>query len=147
MQVQIGPVSSQSVLAWVTYARAVLVAVTEGVDEPAVSPEVVDAFERYLSAWADHAAGDEQFVWTADLDAEEVEFLAYTWFTLAGNLAAGGGRVAAKVRARVPPRPDASEEFYQSLVTTMLDALAQEGRSLREFAEQLRDDWPGLQER
>ena len=145
MHVQVGPVSSASVIAWVGYARAVLDHVGRGdpTTGPTVSADAVASFERYLATWAEVAARDEPFVWTADVDPEEVEFLAYTWFTLAGQLQADSPSNAA-ARRGLPTRPEASEEFFQSLVTAMLDALADEGRSLREFAEQLRDDWPGL---
>ena len=146
MHVQVGPVSSASVIAWVGYARAVLgqVGRSDPATIPMVSADAVTAFERYLTTWAEVAARDATFVWTAEVDPEEVEFLAYTWFTLAGQLQAGSPSGTA-ARRGLPTRPDASEEFFQSLVRSMLDALADEGRSLQEFAEQLRDDWPGLQ--
>lgn len=150
MQVQVGPVSPESVMAWVSYARTVLATVSTSDPTTAapttVSPDVAEGFERYLAAWEAQASRAGDFVWTADVDPEEVEFLAHTWFTLAARLTARGAD-GGPSRPRLPERPAASEEFYQSLVAAMLDALAQEGRSLREFAEQLRDDWPGLQDR
>ena len=146
MHVQVGPVSSASVIAWVGYAREVLGRVTghEETGSPAVGPDAVASFERYLAAWAEIAARSPQFLWTADVDPEEVEYLAYTWFVLAGQVLAGDATTA-RARRGLPRRPPESEEFFQSLVTAMLDALSQEGRSLHEFAEQLREDWPGLQ--
>ena len=74
----------------------------------------------------------------AAVDPERVEYLAHVWFQLAE-------RLASEAEARgFPLSPPEGEEFYQALVSAILDALAYEGRSLLEFSEQLRGEWPGL---
>jgi hypothetical protein len=140
MRVQIGPVPSGSVTMWVAYARTVL---AEAITRPRkhavrISPEAIEGFESFLDQWDDHARTDEEFLWVAEVNPEQVEYLAHAWFTIAAAL-------AEEADARgFPLAPSEGEAFYQALVTAVLDALAHEGRSLLEFSEQLRTDWPGL---
>lgn len=142
MEIRVGPVSAGSVRLWVAYARTVLGQVLTGTGtRPAtLSPDVVEAFETFLDTWDDLAASGEEFVWEADVDTERVEHLAHVWFTVAAGLADQAERRG------FPMAPTEGEEFYQALVAALLDGLAHEGRSLQEFAEQLKDAWPGLKE-
>jgi hypothetical protein len=139
MRVQVGPVPSGSVLIWVAYARTVL---AQSLAHPGAHPpmpsEAIDAFESFLDEWDDVAGQGTEFVWIADVDPERVEYLAHVWFQVAARLAS-----EAEVRG-FPLSPPEGEEFYQALVSAILDALAYEGRSLFEFSEQLREQWPGL---
>jgi hypothetical protein len=140
MRVQIGPVPAGSVTMWVAYARTVLAEAMTRPGKHAVhlSPEAIEGFESFLDQWDEHARAGGDFVWIDDVNAEQVEYLAHAWFTLAGAL-------AEEADARgFPLAPSEGEAFYQSLVSAVLDALAREGRSLLEFSEQLRTDWPGL---
>ena len=142
MRVQVGPVASGSVTMWVAYARTVLAQAISRRDANlgTIPAEAINGFEHYLDTWADLAERDPEFVWVADVDAEQIEFLAHTWFGLARALAN-----QAEKRG-FPVSPPEGEEFYQGLVHALLDGLAHEGRSLAEFSEQLRDEWPGLKE-
>ncbi len=141
MRVHVGPVPSGSVIIWIAYARTVLAQSLAHPGTHAPLPtEAVDAFEGFLDRWEDTASVGTEFVWTADVDPERVEYLAHVWFQLAA-------RLASEAEARgFPLAPPEGEEFYQALVRALLDALAQEGRSLLEFSEQLREDWPGLKD-
>jgi len=142
MRVQVGPVASGSVTLWVAYARTVLAHALARSD-PAIAPvphEAIEGFETFLTAWDEIAQDSTEFLWTADLDPEQIEFLAHAWFGLATALAD-----EAEKRG-FPLSPPEGDEFYQALVRALLDGLAQEGRSLLEFSEQLRDAWPGLKE-
>lgn len=127
---------------WVLYARTVLAqALTHpGTPGETLPPEAVERFEHYLDAWEDVAALDTEFVWIDDVDPEEIEFLAHTWFGLARDLAE-----EAEQRG-YPLAPPEGDEFYQALLTALLDALTAEGRSMREFSEMLRAQWPGLKD-
>jgi hypothetical protein len=142
MRVQVGPVTSGSVTLWVAYARTVLAQALSGSDPavPAPAPEAVEAFERYLNTWEAIAERDTEFLWVADVDAEEIEFLAHVWFGMATALAERASKRG------FPLSPPEGDEFYQALLRALLDGLAHEGRSLLEFSEQLRDAWPGLKE-
>ena len=142
MEVRVGPVSAGSVRLWVAYARTVLgQALAASRERPAsLTPDVVESFESFLDQWDDLAATGAEFVWEADLDTELIEHLAHVWFTLAAQLAD-----QAEQRG-FPLAPPEGDEFYQALVAGLLDGLAHEGRSLQEFAEQLKDAWPGLKE-
>lgn len=139
---QIGPVKSSGVLAWVAHARGVLAEMRAGRGPagPALAPGVVDAFERFLDEWQRTAAHDDEFVWSADVDPEQVEFLAHAFYNIAQELA-----TAAEARG-YPLAPPEGEEFYQSLVCAFLDALEQEGKGAGAFAEDMRTTWPGLKE-
>jgi len=141
MRVQVGPVPSGSVTIWVAYARTVLAQslAHPGVHAP-LAIEAIDAFEDFLDAWDEAAQVGTEFTWTADVDPERVEYLAHVWFRLAAQLAA-----EAESRG-FPLSPPEGEPFYQSLVAAVLDALAYEGRSMLEFSEQLREQWPGLKD-
>ncbi len=142
MRVQIGPVDSGSVTMWVAYARTVLGHALARPADPRipVAPEAIEGFERFLDQWQARAEQDTTFVWIADVDADEVEFLTHAWFGIAGALANEADQRG------FPRAPSEGEQFYQSLVNGVLDALNAEDRSRQEFSEQLRDQWPGLKE-
>jgi hypothetical protein len=137
MDVRIGPVSAASATAWVRYAEQVL-ASGPGGEVPAVDPDTVAEFRRYLTAWDDHAAhhGDP-FVWSGTIEPERLEYLTHSFARIVDHLAAMANRHGAA-------QPAEGEEFYQALVISIIDALAQEGNATGEFSEQLRDRWPGL---
>jgi hypothetical protein len=140
MRVQIGPVSSRSVSAWVGYARTAL---DEVVTEPGgegvwLPDDTVETFRKYLGSWEDEADIGDEFCWTADIPADEAEYLSHAFFRVASHLATKAGE---RGFALAPPE---SEAFYRALVDSFLDALDAEGDSSQEFAEHLRSFWPGL---
>jgi len=137
MEVHIGPVSAASASVWVRYAEEVL-ATRSGGDVPAVDPDTVTEFRRYLTEWDDHAQRHgEPFVWTGTIEPERLEYLAHSFARIVEHLAAVATRQGAV-------QPAEGEEFYQALVFAIIDSLAQEGNATSEFSEQLRDRWPGL---
>jgi hypothetical protein len=140
MLVEVGPVPSASALAWTRYARSVVDDLRDTAEDfpPPVDIAVLDAFERYLVEWEAHARTSEVFRWSADIDAESVEYLLHAWFVLAQRQAA-----AAKRRG-VALAPVEGAPFYQSVVTAVLDALEGEGRGPAQFSAHLRSFWPGL---
>lgn len=130
---------------WVTYARGVLSHAlssgpTQGGSSAEPSPEVIAEFRSYLDEWYEHARADDTFIWSEDVDPEQLEFLAHTFLRIVRRLAAQADDPGFSLP---PPESDA---FYQSLVTGIIDALGQQGNTGGEFSEQLRDRWPGLTE-
>ncbi len=142
MRVQIGPVSATSVTAWVGYARKAL---DETVDAPGgdgvwLPDDTVATFVHYLDDWEKAAAGVDEVRWTAEIPADEAEYLSHAFFRIASNLA---NRADERGYTLAPP---VSEEFYRALVTSFLTALKEEGHGSDEFSEHLRSFWPGLED-
>lgn len=140
MRVSIGPVASNSVTAWVGYARKAL---AEVLDEPGgegvwLPEDTVTTFERYLDEWEAAAAADDPVRWSAEVPSEEAEYLSHAFFRIVTNLAAQADERGYALA------PDAGDEFYRALVGGFLDALEAEGHGSEEFAEHLRSFWPGL---
>ena len=136
----VGPVSSASALTWIGYARSVLDRAGDVVGGAAVPAEVVQRFTDLLDAWQSAAEHGEAFSWEADVDPDELEFLAHAFLRVAEALAD-----EAEVRGS-EAAPAGADEFYQALVSGVVGALEGADRARAEFAEQLRQSWPGLQE-
>jgi hypothetical protein len=139
--VEIGPVSADSVTAWVGYARKAL---DEVVGEPGsdgvwIPDDTLGTFAEYLDRWEAAAHGVDEFQWAADIPADEAEYLSHAFFRIVSNLA---NRADERGFAMAPPE---SEEFYRALVSSFLAALDAEGPSSQEFSEHLRSFWPGLE--
>lgn len=148
MHLRVGPVAASSALAWIDYGRSVLHraaaedaggSVGKGALPP-LEPDVRAVFSTFLDEWEHLARTGEPVIWSVEVPPDRGEFLTHAFYRLADRLAeeaTGRGATAA------PPEAD---EFYQALVTGILDALAHEGRATAEFGEQLRQGWPGLKE-
>lgn len=138
MRVHVGPIPARSALLWIDYARDVLADRAAAADAP--PSDVVDAFVGYLDTWQAVAQRSSTFLWEADVDAEQVQFLALALF-----------RMASKVydtvsTGRFPVMPDEGIAFYRAMVEAFLDAMAGEDDSLAAYAEELRSTWPRLAE-
>ena len=136
----VGPASSASTLAWITYARAVLDRADDVAGTAAVPDDVVRRFSGFLDQWQAAAEQHPEVSWNAEVEADELEFLAHAFLRIAEALAA-----EADVRG-APSAPPEADEFYQALVQGIVDALAAEDPARAQFSEQLRQAWPGLQE-
>ncbi len=137
---EIGPVTAASVTAWVGYARKSL---DEVVGEPGsdgvwIPDDTVETFVSYLDQWEAAATGVDELHWSAEIPADEAEYLSHAFFRIASNLA---NRAEERGYTTAPPE---SEEFYRALVTSFLAALDAEGHGSQEFSEHLRSFWPGL---
>jgi hypothetical protein len=139
MEVRIGPVSCGSARAWVAFAREVL-----GNDDGAAAKatglpnEVVDRFCAYLDAWDAEADQGDPFIWSGEVDPEQLEYLAHSFLRIVDHLVEAAGRPEST------GMPEEGDEFYQALVSSIIDNLSRQGRSESEFSEQLRERWPGL---
>jgi hypothetical protein len=134
VQVEIGPVGGDSVLAWVDYARVVLDHYTGRIGSP-LPDEDLDRLRGLVDGWAAAARPGEPFRWTDRRDIEEVEFL------IRGLLSLGNAVERDHPTGGVPLRPAAADEFHLTLVRQMLTQLAAEGPSCAQFAEALREEW------
>ncbi len=137
MEVRVGPVSAASVTAWVTYAHDVLDASADD-DTVTIDPVILEAFNAYLHEWGLLAQAGDPFLWVGDVEPERLEYLAHGFARIVEHLA-----VVADQRG-LAGAPRVSEEFYQALVVSIIDTLAQHGKAPSEFSEQLRERWPGL---
>ena len=102
--------------------------------------DTVATFVHYLDEWEKAAAGVDEVRWTAEIPADEAEYLSHAFFRIASNLA---NRADERGYTLAPP---VSEEFYRALVTSFLTALKEEGHGSDEFSEHLRSFWPGLED-
>ena len=139
MEVRIGPVSARSAVAWAGYATEVLTSASGSTSVPSVDPTIVEEFVSYLRQWDEQAAQGDPFIWIGEIEPERLEYLVHGFARIVDHLAA-----VADHRGQ-PGAPADGDEFYQALVLSIIDALAQQGDSMGEYSEQLRDQWPGLQ--
>lgn len=136
MRVVIGPVDVTSARAWLGHARQVvdqLDAVAPG--ECFTAPEIRATFRAYLDEWNEHARGEE-FLWEADIPAEQVEFDMHAFQRVAGVLAARDEREG----WRSPPE---GEDFLLALLQGAFTAMQAEGATSAAFANHLAEFWPG----
>jgi hypothetical protein len=136
VHVAVGPVSGASARAWISYARQVL-ATRRPHDNETLPDDLRGAFEGYLTEW-DAAARGREMRWETEVDPALVEYLVHGFYRVAVRLAEESERRGGRVS---PPEGD---EFYRALVNALLDAMAAEGPAAREFAQHLRDFWPGM---
>lgn len=135
--VAVGPLPSDSVLAYTTLARAQLGALAGDPDVvPALGDDLLARFDALHEEWEALARSGPEFVWQRELDSEEAAWVTHGFF-----------RTVERVAARQDLPDDLSEAsgpFYRALVTGLLDALEREPGSQSCFACDLRDGWPFL---
>lgn len=79
--IHVGPVPASAAVAWTENTQRILRLVREHpelLDEP-VDEAMFDAFEAYVAAWHDVAAGADEFRWTASVDPAEIDDLLEAW--------------------------------------------------------------------
>lgn len=137
MLVALGPLSSDSVLAYTALAREQLDELRRA-DEggAALQDDLLARFDAFHQEWDALATASPEFVWHRELDREEVEWVTHGFFRVVELIAITGG----------PPEALGEEggSFYRALVMTLLDALERESDSGAGFACNLRECWPFL---
>jgi len=133
VQIELGPVPSDSVRAWIEFARETVDLLRS--DPGDVPPRALDRFVTYLDEWAAPAESSKTFRWMGELTVEPLEYLT-NWLYRTGvrvqaDAAAGSKRAM----------PPAADKFYVVLVRSMLGALEREGSGPAQFAEQMRAEW------
>ncbi|MGZ8765471.1 MAG: hypothetical protein ACXW2C_07260 [Acidimicrobiia bacterium] len=134
MNVEVGPVSHASAVAWLDYATEALADLRTAPASP-VSPHALELFADLLAEWRAIAATDDRWRWTAEMAPEKVEFLIRALYE-AGLVIE---HESAAKRARL--RPPEADEFHVVLVECVLAALEAEGGSSAQFVESLRNEW------
>lgn len=135
--VTIGPIPAESVTSWVETSLRTIAALREH-PEIGVPVDVVDAFERYVLAWQQVAAGTSSFEWTGQVNVLEVRRLASYWALIA-NLSRSDGHPTG-----VEPGRPAAQPFYDSLVAAMAEVLAVDDTD--RFAEKFEEVVPAFEE-
>jgi hypothetical protein len=131
MQVEVGPVSSASAVAFADFAEGVLS--ERGPDLPV---DVREAFVSYLATWRSEAAAGPTLVWRTEVPVEVAEYLVLAFYRLAQQ-------VDADRPGPDPLVPVDATAFYQALVKGLLGAMAESGPGTAEFSDHLRSFWPG----
>jgi hypothetical protein len=134
VHIAVGPISSDSARAWITYATDML-ALLRALPEEQLPRRALDVFASLLDEWgpiAEHAA---QFRWSSEEQPERVQYLLNALY-VAGTLIE---REAASGRARL--RPAEADEFHVVLVREALDALQHESDADAQFVAQMRNVW------
>lgn len=138
--VDLGPLPSRHVTAWVGYAQEVVDSLAGGADLDGlvVSDDVLEAFEGYLAQWERKAKRSKTFRWTGEADPEFVQYLLNAFHHIAVRLYDEAESTGTTLG------PEEGEPFYSMLVRSLLDGLAHESVSCAEFVAHLREFWPGL---
>ncbi len=140
VEVEIGPVPSMVVLAWLDYAEGVLSSDEAGASTDDIPPDIRESFLTYIHQWRVAATKDAEFHWHTEVPSELAEHLVLAFYRVVQRLAE-----SAAARGS-PMSPPGSEMFYSMLVQGLLDALAGEGPGAAEFSDHLRSFWPGLED-
>ncbi len=133
------PVPAASAKAYLRFCRDMLASLVAdpGPVRSTLSSDVCVSFDTYLTEWEAAADRGPVFFWETDEDVEHVEHVFVAFF-----------RCVEEVLRRseaAPPSPEDVElrrPFRIALTNAVLNALAAEGRSSGELAEQLRSNWP-----
>lgn len=81
LAVTVGPVGSDSALAWIENTTHILEAVqrSPGVTDIPIDPAVIATFTDYLGVWRNVAQASDEFTWAARASADEVQRLVEAW--------------------------------------------------------------------
>lgn len=112
-RVSIGPLPGASARAWLTAARETIALLHDDGDI-VVPADVLDAFERYVGAWA-LLADEPVFTWSDDVDVAEVRRIGLHWAHLATIARAGHGGLST-----APPE---AAPFYAAIAETIAGVL------------------------
>ena len=138
MRLQLGPLPSASVIAWIEDVNAALEDVESGrTDFPfVVSPESISTTRRLLLSCYMRCKG-ETFTWsTTHVDPDIAVVQLHYWLTLARAYL----DLVQRGEAR-PMRPQA-EQFADALLRALLDGLVETGKLDAERAERTWESWP-----
>lgn len=135
--IKVGPVTSESALAWIDNSCAVLEVFREHpelLDRP-VDGAIFDAFERLLAVWRDLASAGPVFVWAARVRPSEVGALLQAF---AAMDRVDEARLAELGCRKVDP---AGSPFFRALTSAIVDAVRRYDET-SEMARMLGAQWP-----
>lgn len=135
MLVQIGPVSSESAVAWLDYAD-VVVETLRDLDHSGVDEAAIGSFANLLGEWRPIAEASDEFLWRSEETPERVEFLMH-------SLRRAGDAVEREANSSGADllRPPEADEFHLRLVRDVLAALEAHGDGCASFALEMRATW------
>jgi hypothetical protein len=135
VNVDVGPVSHDSAVAWLDYATASLPALRR-LPDVQLPAKALDAFADLLVQWravADRSPGP--FRWVSDETPERAEYLMRALFEAGLVIERAGAAGEADLR------PHEADEFHHVLIACVLSALAGESPSNAQFADTMRAEW------
>lgn len=138
MNVFVGPVAPDCVLAWTEWAHAVLDDLRNDPRTGAcLSAGVLDDIEGYVAEW-ERITGrsDDAFRWQGEVHPDHLEYFTNALYNLDVHLAADGQPGTAMA---LPPE---GRQFHLVLVRALLTALADGSSARAAFADQMRSSWP-----
>jgi hypothetical protein len=134
VRVDLGPVSTESAQAWISYATDTLT-LLRALPEDQVPSHALDGFASLLNEWRPIAERGKPFRWSSNEQPERVQYLLNALY-VAGTVIE---QEAASGRARL--RPASADEFHVLLVREALGALEHESSTDAQFVEQMRNVW------
>ena len=140
MFVEIGPVPSESALAYVAFCRARLaeVAADPGDLASTLTPDLLETLRQGLDDWERLARKRPVFLWSQDIEVEQVEyrFVAFVRIVL------GGDPIGRTSESAHDHDVELRRPFRVALVNGTLAALEREGPGSAALAAELRAQWP-----
>jgi hypothetical protein len=137
VEIEIGPVSRASALAWFDYGSQAI-AELRAAHAGTVPASALERFEDLIRTWRATAAATDPstpFHWVTDEPPERVEFLMKALYTAGLEIERGAEA------GTMTLRPHAADEFHIVMVQQVLATLARNDRSNAEFVESLRNEW------
>jgi hypothetical protein len=134
VHVDLGPVSTQSARAWISYATDMLT-VLRALPDDQLPSHALDGFASLLNEWRPIADRGKPFRWSSEQPPERVQYLVNALY-VAGTMIE---QEAASGQARL--RPTSADEFHVLLVRGALSALEHESNADAQFVEQMRNVW------
>lgn len=129
--------STESAHAWLRHARGIIEDLdATAPDECFTTPDVLAAFDGYLTEWEQTAEATSPFLWERELSTEAVEYHLHAFQKVAELFAH-----RRSIGAASPP-PEEARGFRVALLHGVLTALSAEGPASAEFAQHLEQFWP-----
>jgi hypothetical protein len=139
MNLYLGPVARDSVLAWAEWAHGVLDDLRKDPRAGAcLSARVLDDLEEYVAEW-ERTTGqsDGTFCWHSEVHPDHLEYLTNALYNLDCRLAADGDRSSSSM---TPPAE--GRLFHLVLVRALLSSLALESPTRAAFVDNIGAAWP-----
>jgi len=143
VEVRVGPVPARAARAWVANTAGILAAIRRhpGIVGEPVPEDVLEVFDRFLTAWGEVAARTDEFRWVARATANDVERLVEYWALL--------DRLTDEQLESIGCSwsPPEAQPFFRALTAGVLEALAAHAQT-RALARRLAPQWtPGTARR
>ena len=139
MRIEVGPVPSESVIAYVALARERLDIIRRDPQSLAqtLTPHLMDVFVSYLDRWERVAKQGGEFMWADDLTAERLEYVSYAFFLTVQLM-------TDRLEGGVPaPGHDLRAPFRTALVVGFLSAMEGNPEIDQDRLQYMKDNWPG----